>query len=417
MPESRKASSKAKPTRQKQPRTGQPVPVPPAALDLDDDLVLGPELASAADQAEADFAAAGQADADFAAAEPGTAGQGTAAASPIHLLVPVEAANTRLDHFLTTALAATHPGLSRARIQQLLAASRITCNGQPARPSLRLRGGEFLELPGQPERPAVLTRPEPIPLTVLHEDPWLAVILKPAGRMVHAGAGANDEARASGTIVNALLHRFPQLSALGGPLRPGIVHRLDKETSGLLVIAKTDEAHAALVERFAARQITKTYIALVEGHLEPDAGTIDLPIRRDSVRRTRMTTLPGDGARTAITHFRVTDRIHSAFGRFTLLRLRIETGRTHQIRVHLAAQRHPVVGDNLYGAAATLHAHPRTGSVRAPRQTLALDRHFLHAAELAFDHPFTGQPLHLVADLPADLTTLLETLQAPHPGA
>ena len=338
------------------------------------------------------------------------AGEGTV----LRLEVPAEAANTRLDAYLALALASQPEPISRARIQELLAASRITVNGQPARPSLRLRGGESIELPAQPARPSEAPRPEPIPLHVLHEDQWLAILVKPAGLMVHAGASAGEEA--ASTLVNALLHRFPHLSSLGGPLRPGIVHRLDKETSGLLVIAKTDEAHAALVERFASRQMTKTYIALVEGHLPSDAATIDLPIRRDSVRRTRMTTLPGDGARTAITHFRVTERIHSAFGRFTLLRLRIETGRTHQIRVHLAAQRHPVVGDNLYGAAATLHAHPRTGSVRAPRQTLALDRHFLHAAELAFDHPFTGQPLHLVADLPADLTTLLETLQSPHPG-
>ena len=369
-------------------RTAKPeanhAPEPDASFDaagLDDDLVLATET----DEIRP------------------ASGAHSEAALPLD--VPVEAAAARLDQFIAAQL----PAISRARIQQLLADGRITVNGQSARPSLRLRGGERIQLPAQPARPSAAPRPEAIPLTVLHEDEWLAVVVKPAGLMVHAGAAAGDEA--ASTLVNALLHRFPQLSTVGGPLRPGIVHRLDKETSGLLVIAKTDEAHEALVERFAARQMTKTYIALVEGHVQTDAATIDLAIRRDSVRRTRMTTQPGEGARAAITHFRVSERIQSRFGRFTLLRVRIETGRTHQIRVHMAAQRHPVVGDTLYGAAGSLHAHVRTGNVRAPRETVALERHFLHAAELAFDHPFTGQPLHLTADLPDDLTDLLHRLQ------
>ncbi len=374
----------------------------PADLDDDlvDDLVLAPEAAPS--QAHA-------AKMQAAMAQTATIDQ---ACATLRIEVPAEAANSRLDAYL--ALALSSQAISRARIQDLLAASRITVNSQPARPSLRLRGGEQIQLPAQPARPSIEPRPEPISLTVLHEDAWLAVLVKPAGLMVHAGAAAGEEA--ASTLVNALLHRFPQLSTLGGPLRPGIVHRLDKETSGLLVIAKTDEAHAALVERFAARQMTKTYIALVEGEVQDDAATIDLPIRRDSVRRTRMTTQSGEGARSAVTHYRVSERMDSRFGRFTLLRLRIETGRTHQIRVHMAAQRHPVVGDTLYGASGSLHAHARTGNVRAPRETIPLDRHFLHAAELAFDHPFTGQPIHLAADLPHDLTALLDHLRSQSPG-
>src|SRR5207245_3787155 len=175
------------------------------------------------------------------------------------------------------------------------------------------------------------------------EDSDLAIINKPAGMMVHAGSGPSDDARNRGTLVNALLHRFGALSSSGGELRPGIVHRLDKATSGLIVVAKNDVAHRKLAQQFARRQVKKTYIALVQGWVKPDRGTIDSSISRDRVRRTRMTTRR-TGGREAITHYKVVRRIPSKFGKFTLLELQIDTGRTHQIRVHMAAMGHPVVG-------------------------------------------------------------------------
>ncbi len=323
--------------------------------------------------------------------------------------VPVESAGWRLDQFVASVL----PDVSRSRVQELIGAGRITRDGHIARASFKLRGGESIVVAGEPRRAEVETRAEAIPIQIVFQDEWLAVVNKPAGMMVHAGAGASDQARSGGTLVNALLHRFGELSSVGGALRPGIVHRLDKETSGLIVIAKNDQAHQALAAVFAERRMTKTYIALVEGAVQQDAGTIDLAIRRDAVKRTRMSTQPGEGARDAVTHFRVSERIDSPFGRFTLLRLRIETGRTHQIRVHMAALRHPVVGDTLYGAAATLHAQTRIGAVKSKRETLRLGRNFLHAAELEFDHPMTDDHLVFSAPLPAELVAFRSQL-LPH---
>ncbi len=200
--------------------------------------------------------------------------------------VPVEARGQRLDHFLTTQL----DGVSRSRVQLLIEQGDVLVNGAAAKASGKLRGGERIEVVGEPHPAPLKAEPEAIPLDVVYEDADLAVINKPAGMMVHAGSGRNDDARSRGTLVNALLYRFNKLSATGGELRPGIVHRLDKETSGLIVVAKNDRAHAALGELFSSRRIKKTYIALVEGKVARDKGTITAAVSRDRIRRTRMTT-------------------------------------------------------------------------------------------------------------------------------
>jgi 23S rRNA pseudouridine1911/1915/1917 synthase len=234
---------------------------------------------------------------------------------------------------------------------------------------------------------------------------------------VHAGAGAVEGE--GGTLVNALLHRYRSLSSVGGEQRPGIVHRLDKQTSGLIVVARNDRAHARLAEMFAQRQMKKTYIALVHGHLKQDHGTIDAPIARDLIRRTRMTTRRSTGARTAVSHYTVLRRISSRFGQYTLVSVRIETGRTHQIRVHLSSIGHPVVGDTRYGAPARLVVTPARPIVTPSRhpmdpeaESLALKRNFLHAAELEFAHPRTGDTVHLKSALPEELQTLLRVIEA-----
>ena len=306
----------------------------------------------------------------------------------------------RLDQFLVSQLADT----SRARIQELISQSKIAVNGNPAKASLRLRGHEKIEVLGDVERPPLRAVAEEIFLDIVYEDDDLAVVNKPAGMMVHAGAGATEDARNRGTLVNALLHHFGNLSNVGGELRPGIVHRLDKETSGLIVIAKNDSAHHALAKQFSDRRVKKTYIALVHGWMKKDRGTIDSPIHRDAVRRTRMTTRRS-GGREALTRYEVQRRIESRFGKFTLLRVEIATGRTHQIRVHLASVGHPVVGDTVYGAPAELRAEKTK-----PR---SLQRNFLHAAELQFEHPRTHKLLEFERPLPGDLANFLSGLTAP----
>ena len=339
---------------------------------------------------------------------------------------------TRLDQYLARVLS----DVSRARVQLLIEHGQVRVNGMVGRAKQKLRGGETIEVHGQP-RPAPLRAvAEDIPLDIVYEDRDLAVINKPAGMMVHAGSGASDTARNRGTLVNALLHHFRDgLSDVGGPLRPGIVHRLDKETSGLILVAKNDRAHRALAEMFSSRSLEKRYIALVHRQVRKDTGTIDLPIARDRVRRTRMTTRvsqswittashgsPGlrhpdepeprperrsQEARAARTNYTVLERLETPAGEFTLLDVHIETGRTHQIRVHMQALGHPVVGDTLYGAPARIPG-------MEPEQTGAptLQRNFLHAAHLALDHPITGKPMEFDAPLPPELESLLDRLRA-----
>jgi 23S rRNA pseudouridine1911/1915/1917 synthase len=306
-------------------------------------------------------------------------------------------AGKRLDQFLVSQL----PDVSRARIQELISQQKVLVNSHATKPSLKLRGDETVEIIGAAERPPLRAVAEDIPLDVVFEDDDLAVINKPAGMMVHVGAGATDDQRNRGTLVNALLHRFGQLSKTGGELRPGIVHRLDKETSGLIIVAKNDSAHRKLALQFSSREVQKKYIALVHGWMKNDRGTISSAISRDAVRRTRMTTRRS-GGREAVTHYTVQRRIDSPYGKFTLVELTIETGRTHQIRVHLSSISHPVVGDTLYGAARVLAG--KNARINAP------SRHFLHAAELRFSHPRSGEPLHFARTLPQPLTDLLHKL-------
>ena len=245
--------------------------------------------------------------------------------------------------------------------------------------------------------------------------------------MVHAGAGATDDARNRGTLVNALLHHLAkldaELSTVGGDLRPGIVHRLDKQTSGAIVVAKDDATHRKLGQMFADRRVAKTYIALVHGALAKDNVTVNLPIARDLVRRTRMTTRRPDG-RSAVSHIRVLERLATPYGAFTLVEVRIETGRTHQIRVHMQSLGHPVVGDTLYGAPRSIvpatpkraNQHPTGAASQHPTEAepLHLERNFLHAAHLEFVHPQTGKLLAVDAPLPAELTEFLALLRTEH---
>lgn len=321
--------------------------------------------------------------------------------------VSSEAAGQRLDAWLAAQL----DGVSRSRVQLLLSQGSVVVDGKPGKASLKLRGGEVVEVIGEPAPLPLRAVAEAIPLEIVYEDDDLSVVNKPAGMMVHAGSGATEDARNRGTLVNALLHHYQQLSSAGGELRPGIVHRLDKQTSGLIIIARNDTAHLKLAEMFSRRQIRKTYIALVHGALKQDAGTINAAISRDAIRRTRMTTRRAAGGRIAISHYEVIRRIESRFfGKFTLVRVRIETGRTHQIRVHMSSIGHPVMGDTLYGAPAVLKV-PRAvkGSDGEP---VRLDRNFLHAAELAFAHPRTGKMLELSAPLPEELQAILAILEA-----
>lgn len=317
--------------------------------------------------------------------------------------VPPESAGLRLDQWLAAQL----PDVSRVRVQQLIAQNKVSINSLPVKPSLRLRGGEKITIHGAVELPPLKAVAENIPLDIVYEDEHLAVINKPAGMTVHAGSG-KDQSGSRGTLVNALLHRFQTLSGVGGEIRPGIVHRLDKETSGLLMVAKTDAAHRKLARQFAAREVHKTYLALVHGWFKQPKGTIQAAIGRDLKRRNRMTTrrsAESGTARVAVTHWKVLREIEGPYGRFSLVEVKIETGRTHQIRVHLASLGHPVVGDTLYGAPQQLSPGKHRDS-----QKPTLERNFLHAYGLQFRHPIDNKLISFKQVLPRELEAFLQEI-------
>jgi 23S rRNA pseudouridine1911/1915/1917 synthase len=315
---------------------------------------------------------------------------------PILISVADEDAGKRLDQFLAARL----DSVSRARVQEMIADGKVLVNDAPAKPSLKLRGGERISVLGEAQRAPLKAVAEEIPLDIVYEDDDLAVINKPAGMMVHPGAGATDDARNRGTLVNALLHHMASLSKVSGDLRPGIVHRLDKETSGLILVAKNDDAHRKLSAQFAAREVKKKYVALVHGWVKKDSGTLAQSISRDPVRRMKMTARLA-GGRAAVTHYRVVRRLDTKFGKFTLLDVKIDTGRTHQIRVHVSAMGHPIVGDTTYGAPKQARGK---NAVTAPRN-------FLHAAELEFKHPRTGDTISLKSELPQELQEFMKILE------
>jgi len=334
---------------------------------------------------------------------------------PITIAVVSDDGGKRLDQFLAARL----ENVSRARVQELISEKKVLVNGAAAKASVKLRGGEQISILSPARRPPLRAIAEEIPLDIVYEDDDLAVINKPAGMMVHAGAGASEDERNRGTLVNALLHHMRSLSGVGGELRPGIVHRLDKETSGLIVVAKNDEAHRRLAAQFARREVKKIYTALVHGWVKKDSGTIAASISRDRVRRTRMTTRAA-GGREAISHYRVVRRLDTEYGKFTLIEVRIDTGRTHQIRVHMASLGHPVVGDTAYGAPRELRPSPpfaKSATDGAPGkrgeagEPISLARNFLHAAELRLLHPRTGKEISLKSELPEELQAFLARLE------
>jgi 23S rRNA pseudouridine1911/1915/1917 synthase len=298
-------------------------------------------------------------------------------------------AGRRLDLFVAQRV----PELSRTRIQELVREGHVRVDGRIAKVSHRVSAGEVIEIEALP-RPALQALPEDLPLDLLYVDDDFVIVNKPAGMVVHAGAG-----HSRGTLVNALLHRLGKLSEAGGVLRPGIVHRLDRETSGAMVVARNDQAHEHLSEQFRSRNVRKIYLALVHGKMPRDSGTIALPISRDPRRRTRMTARATKGR-----HARTDWRIIARLDRCTLVEAVLHTGRTHQIRAHFAAIGHPVVGDTLYGAPRVL----RAGTRNLP----LLERNFLHAARIGFSHPSSGAWVEVRALLPRDLRVYFDQLGA-----
>jgi 23S rRNA pseudouridine1911/1915/1917 synthase len=305
--------------------------------------------------------------------------------------VPEQAHGERLDKFLTDQLAAHGIALSRVRVQQLIKEGAVRLNGKPEKPAYRLAQGDKLDVQLTPELIAPdlnrALQPEPLPLRILYRDADIAAIDKPAGMVVHPAAG-----NAHGTLVNALLAHFPQVASVGGENRAGIVHRLDKETSGVILVALSEAARLHLMAQFAARSVHKRYLALVDGAPSTLSGIINAPIGRDPAQRKRMAILPANrGGREAISQFQVLER----FAQHTLLEVLPQTGRTHQIRVHLAFIGCPIVGDAVYGR-------------RKP--TLKLGRHFLHAESILFRN-LAGEQVRVQAPLPPELARTLAALR------
>ncbi len=301
-----------------------------------------------------------------------------------HLRVPAAAAGARLDRWL----AETVSELSRARVQALIAAGHVRVDGASCKASHRLRAGERVSVEIPPPPPEEL-EPESMTLAIVHEDDHVLVLDKPAGMVVHPGAG-----HARGTLVAGVLAHAPRVAGVGGPRRPGVVHRLDKGTSGLLVVAKTSAAYHSLVGQLKARTVRRRYLAVVHGRVRLVEGVVDAPIGRDPRHRQRMAIRPEGTGRRAVTRYRVLER----FAGFTYLEARLETGRTHQIRVHLASLGHPVAGDDTYGRG--------RGEPAVPAEGLAL-----HAADLAFVHPATQERVEFSAPLPARMRRLLSHLR------
>jgi len=307
---------------------------------------------------------------------------------------------TRLDLFLASACS----DLTRSRIQKLIAEGAVRLRGAPAKRAHVVRAGDAVEVEVPEPRPTAIAA-EDIPLSVLHEDEHLLAVDKPPGMVVHPSPG-----HGSGTLVNALLHHVRDLSGIGGDLRPGIVHRLDRDTSGVLLIAKTDLAHASLSRQMRKRTMRKEYLALVAGVPRVRKGEITLPIGRDPRDRKRMRAFrnaedPPAGARAADTLYAI-EREWPAMG-VTLLRCRLVTGRTHQIRVHLAAERLPVVGDPVYGRP----RYDRVGDAALRRRLASFPRQALHAERIGFHHPASNEPVEIVAPLPPDLRELLAMVE------
>jgi len=295
--------------------------------------------------------------------------------------------NSRLDTYLASQI----QNWSRARLQRLIENEDVVVNGRSAKASYKLRKGDEVEVE-LVASPAEIFEPQNIPLDIVHEDESLIVVNKPAGLVVHPAAGIH-----SGTLANALAFHFQNLPASAGSIRPGIVHRLDRDTSGLLVVAKTEAALENLSDQFRDRTVFKSYIALVHGRVDNSSGRIDQPLARDPANRTRMAVVRG--GRSALTLYKVRKHYH----RFTLLDVELKTGRTHQIRVHLTWLHHPVVGDETYGGGRDNNIQ----DARLRSMVRKLGRHFLHAERLAITHPTTGERLQFEAPLPNDLSDLL----------
>lgn len=300
-------------------------------------------------------------------------------------------AGSRLDSYLASQI----EGWSRARLQHLIEDGDVLVNGGQAKTSYKLHPNDEIEI-DLVISPLMTFAPEDIPLEIIYEDTALLVVNKPAGMVVHPAAGAK-----SGTLANALAYHFGQLSKLAGLSRPGIIHRLDKGTSGLLVVAKTEQAHENLADQFRNREVFKSYVALVHGNVEQASGRIEQPIARDPGNRTRMAVIRS--GRAALSVYRV--RRH--YDRFTLLDVELKTGRTHQIRVHLSWMKHPIVGDEAYGGG-------RDKTVLDPKlraEIRRLGRQFLHAEQLGFRHPETGKAMQFRSEPPPELEQVLAALE------